>query len=254
MMMRFSALRTSYYGITYEMDDDGSVTELNPEDKWAIDTPTDEVIAKYPDCEVSEFGEKTFLLSKGAASSIPRQGTDAGSTCLLHCGDVAIMLIDDKWYVQFPQGKREEGETPVECIAREVGEELAIHIDEERYSECGFWKHTLYNKLVDHKRNITTTLFREEVKQDEIAHLIPDDVDLSTLDKMIVVPACDGLDKTEFICFIPKSCVADLPDKIDAGDRKNIALTGHHRIILAKFAGVEYDVDLKYLDEFVVDV
>ncbi|WP_211260433.1 NUDIX hydrolase [Amycolatopsis jejuensis] len=44
----------------------------------------------------------------------------------------------DTWYL--PGGKREEGETDVDTLVREIGEELSVRLDPETARPAGVWE------------------------------------------------------------------------------------------------------------------
>lgn len=80
-----------------------------------------------------------------------------GSKIALICGDkVLIILRDDKddipcpnmW--ELPGGGREGDESPFECVAREVYEELGIHLTED----CLLWSKVYPSMLFADKQSV----------------------------------------------------------------------------------------------------
>ena len=80
-----------------------------------------------------------------------------GSKIALICGDkVLTILRDDKddipcpnmW--EFPGGGREEDESPFECAAREVYEELGIHLTED----CLLWSKIYPSVIFKGKKSV----------------------------------------------------------------------------------------------------
>ena len=80
-----------------------------------------------------------------------------GSKIALICGDkVLTILRDDKddipcpnmW--ELPGGGREGNESPFECVAREVYEELGIHLDED----CLLWSKIYPSVIFKDKQSV----------------------------------------------------------------------------------------------------
>ena len=80
-----------------------------------------------------------------------------GCKIALLCGDsVLTILRDDKpsipWpnMCELPGGGREGDETPFECVAREVYEELGIHLDED----CLLWSKIYPSVIFKDKQSV----------------------------------------------------------------------------------------------------
>ena len=80
-----------------------------------------------------------------------------GSKIALICGDkVLTILRDDKENIpcpnmwEFPGGGREGNESPFECAAREVYEELGIHLDED----CLLWSKIYPSVIFKDKQSV----------------------------------------------------------------------------------------------------
>lgn len=80
-----------------------------------------------------------------------------GSKIALICGDkVLTILRDDKENIpcpnmwEFPGGGREGNESPFECAAREVYEELSIHLTED----CLLWSKVYPSMLFADKQSV----------------------------------------------------------------------------------------------------
>ena len=72
-----------------------------------------------------------------------------GCKIALICGDkVLTILRDDKW--ELPGGGREGNESPFECAAREVYEELGIHLDED----CLLWSKIYPSVIFKDKQSV----------------------------------------------------------------------------------------------------
>lgn len=71
-------------------------------------------------------------------------------------GRILTILRDDKptipWPIlwELPGGGREEDETPFECVAREVYEELGIHLDED----CLLWRKVYPSMLYEGRQSV----------------------------------------------------------------------------------------------------
>ena len=80
-----------------------------------------------------------------------------GSKIALICGDkVLTILRDDKENIpcpnmwEFPGGGREGNESPFECVAREVYEELGIHLNED----CLLWGKIYPSVIFEGKQSV----------------------------------------------------------------------------------------------------
>ena len=89
-----------------------------------------------------------------------------GCKIALLCGDsVLTILRDDKPSIPWPNmwelpgGGREGDETPFECVAREVYEELGIHLDED----CLLWSKIYPSVIFKDKQSVFMVgLLRQE--------------------------------------------------------------------------------------------
>lgn len=80
-----------------------------------------------------------------------------GSKIALICGDkILTILRDDKPTIPWPNlwelpgGGREGDETPFECVAREVYEELGIHLNED----CLLWSKVYPSMLYEGRQSV----------------------------------------------------------------------------------------------------
>jgi len=80
-----------------------------------------------------------------------------GCKIALFCGDKLLTILrDDKASIPWPNmwelpgGGREEDESPFECVAREVYEELEIHLTED----CLLWSKVYPSMLFEGKESV----------------------------------------------------------------------------------------------------
>ena len=80
-----------------------------------------------------------------------------GCKIALFCGDKLLTILrDDKLNIpypntwEFPGGGREGDESPFECVAREVYEELGIHLTED----CLLWSKVYPSMLFEGKESV----------------------------------------------------------------------------------------------------
>ena len=80
-----------------------------------------------------------------------------GCKIALFCGDSLLTILrDDKASIPWPNmwelpgGGREEDESPFECVAREVYEELGIHLTED----CLLWSKVYPSMLFEGKESV----------------------------------------------------------------------------------------------------
>lgn len=81
----------------------------------------------------------------------------AGCKIALFCGDSLLTILrDDKASIPWPNmwelpgGGREEDESPFECVAREVYEELGIHLTED----CLLWSRVYPSVLYEGRYSV----------------------------------------------------------------------------------------------------
>ena len=81
----------------------------------------------------------------------------AGCKIALFCGDKLLTILrDDKSNIPYPNtwelpgGGREGDESPFECVAREVYEELGIHLTED----CLLWSKVYPSMLFEGKQSV----------------------------------------------------------------------------------------------------
>ena len=80
-----------------------------------------------------------------------------GCTIALFCGDKLLTILrDDKSNIPYPNtwelpgGGREGDESPFECVAREVYEELGLHLTED----CLLWSKVYPSMLFEGKESV----------------------------------------------------------------------------------------------------
>lgn len=213
-------------------------------DVWTVENPSQEVLDVYhkDGTEVRTYGEKTFLMSAKAASCIQPEGLSSGSAVALyfiHKGvKYYVMTIDNKPYMQHPQGMANEGESAVECAVREVKEELNIALSPHKLAECGGWSFSNYNELVDYERISTTTLFAARITFDDVKHLVGS----RDLDENYHINITDvkDLDETQHVCFVSEYMFSRAEESYELRGGRKVAFNGHHRVIGSMLSSHSY--------------
>jgi hypothetical protein len=225
-------------------------------DFWTIKNPTSEIIEHYPHNNVREYNGNKYLLSSKASSVLSPYKDAFGSVGMLrfeHKGKkYFVLLVDNKKYLQNPQGGGNIGELPCDTIIREVREELDVKIVKEQCKERGDWKFKNYNELVETEFLHTTQLFSIDVSFDQVKHLIqheliPDNLNIFPIEKYDF-----KLDETQYVIMISEDYLIYAPETIDLGKKEGSishSFQGHHREVLLRVIGkTKYEIN--YLTDF----
>jgi hypothetical protein len=233
---------------SYDLPDDIGI--------WIIKSPSNELKKYYSNYENRVYNNIEYLLSSAASKIISKNTNSYGS-----CGIISflhkntryfIMTIDDKNYVQNPQGGQNEGETPIECIKRELFEELNINIYDKQCKEVGFWSFNRKNELIDIIFNHKTTLYYINVSFEQIKHLITRE-----LLNMNIINVADynfKLDETLYVIISSFENIMSHDKNIKITKKDKLLFypwDGHHRQAILSLYGVE-KYKTSYLKDFFV--
>ena len=107
------------------------------------------------------------------------------------------------------QGGADYGESRIDCLKREIMEELKIELSNEQCKEIGYWIFTTYNKIVCTKFKNKTNLFLVELEIEQIRHLLGDSV-LNGTEEMIIISANEYdfvLDETKYVVITSSEAI-----------------------------------------------
>lgn len=234
----------------------------NPSEFWTILNPPIELVDFYLQngCAYRAYNNDQYILSKKASEVLSESVETFGCACVLYQIDqttgkkIFILTIDNKPYLQNPQGGRNKDESSSDCIQREILEELQIKINQSNKLDLiGRWKFSNYNALVDTTFFGTTDLYSIQIDQDQISHLINSDSIDTIRTNGIMTISSDfidvKLDETKYVVFVHEDFLDDCPEKIIL-DRE-YSFNGHHReAILRTIGKTKYNTS--YLAEFVI--
>lgn len=234
----------------------------NPSEFWTILNPPIELIDFYLQysCSYRTYGDNQYILSKKASEVLSESIETFGCACVLYWIDqttgkkIFILTIDNKPYLQNPQGGRNKGESSSDCIQREILEELQIEIDQSNKIDLiGRWKFSNYNALVDTTFFGTTDLYSIQIDQNQISHLINSDLFDTIRTNGIMTISSDlievKLDETKYVVFVHEDFLDECSEKIMLD--KEYSFNGHHReAILRTIGKTKYNIN--YLAEFII--
>lgn len=273
--LAFKVLRTNPYGDVCYTETDSDEPDAAPPPRgedgfWVIQEPSQACLEHYHSsdskCKVRTYEGVSFLMSPGALNRTPVQHR-VGKTaaCVVRFqrfGRVYyILLIDDKRYLQNPQGGANFGETGAQTAAREMGEELGIHVEPEELTPIGEWTVNKLVHLVNARTMVRSELFLFDAEFARIAHLIPPDVQsiVKNATDAIIVPVDVypfKLDETEYVVIVPEDCLDNIDEFIVLpkrdGTEGRYTFRGHHREILHRMSGSRRKFFTKYLNTFVL--
>jgi 8-oxo-dGTP pyrophosphatase MutT (NUDIX family) len=225
---------------------------------WAIKNPSKKTKEYYEKCEIRIYNNIEYLMSKKASEVISKE-----SNCYGSCGIVSfcynkkryfIMNIDNKRYIQNPQGGINDKETAIDCIIREINEELKIIILKEQCKEIGFWSlSSSVNELVETKFHIYTTLFFIDVTYEQIKHLIIDN--LKDFNIIPVKKYNFKLDETQYVIISEQSNIEKYNENIQLikkNKKINHNWNGHHRQAILSLLNIN-KYDISYLNDFSIN-
>jgi 8-oxo-dGTP pyrophosphatase MutT (NUDIX family) len=226
---------------------------------WTIKNPTTDIIEHYSHNNIREYNGNHYLLSSKANSVLSPHKDTFGSASVL-CFEYKskkyfVLTVDNKKYLQNPQGGGNIGEEPCDAIIREVKEELNVEIMKEQCKEIGGWKFKNYNELVETEFLSTTHLFFIEVSFEQVKHLIQHELMPNELNIFSVEKYDFKLDETEYVIMISEDYLVQAPEKITLVKKEGTVLhsfEGHHReAILRSIGKTKYEI--KYLLDFFIN-
>lgn len=232
--------------ILYQQKDDGDLDPPEDIGIWTIWHPSRQMKNLYPNCEVRKYGKEQYLLSTDASKVIPSIEDAGGSAAILtffvNEKRYFLCTIDDGKYIKNAQGGADYGESRIDCLKREIMEELRIELRNEQCREIGYWVFTSYNKIVYTKFKNKTNLYLVELEIKQISHLLGDRVIKETED-MIIISAKEYdfiLDETKYVVITSTEPITTFPESFEylVNDEKvKIGWTGHHREALLSLFG-----------------
>jgi hypothetical protein len=242
----------------YQEKEDGKLDPPADKGIWSIISPSFQVKNLYPNCEIRTYGEHKFLLSTEASKVIPSIEDAGGSAAIL-----TFMVAGNRYFlctmdggktIKNAQGGADYGESRIDCLKREIMEELKIELRNEQCREIGYWLFTTNNQIVCTKFKNKTNLFWVELEIEQISHLLSSRV-LNGTEDMIVISANEYdfvLDETKYVVIFPTKLISILPEKFDfiVNDKTiKIVWNGHHREALLRVFG-KSRFNISYLLDF----
>ena len=232
--------------IIYQQKDDGDLDIPTDNGIWTIWHPSIKIKKFYPNCVVRKYGKDQFLLSSEASKIIPSNEDAGGSAAILtffvNEKRYFLCTIDSSKYIKNAQGGANYGESRIECLKREIYEELKINLRDEQCTQIGHWIYTSYNKIVYTKFKNRTDLFLVELEIEQISHLLNNRIIQETED-MIIISAKEydfKLDETQYVVITSIDAIDTFPEKFEYQvNNKKIKLewNGHHREALLCLLG-----------------
>ena len=238
--------KNKWHDILYQENDDGRLEPPANKGIWTIISPSFQVKNLYPNCEIRTYGDNEFLLSTEASKVIPNIEEAGGSAAIL-----TFMVAGNRYFlctmdggktIKNAQGGADYGESRIDCLKREIMEELRIELRNEQCKEIGHWLFLTNNQIVCTKFKNKTNLFLVELEIEQIRHLLGDRV-LNGTEDMIVISVNEYnfvLDETKYVVIFPTKLINILPEKFEyIVNDKTIKITwnGHHREALLALLG-----------------
>lgn len=223
---------------------------------WTIKNPTTYIVEQYPNNSIREYNGNRYLLSSKANSVLSPHKNTFGSAGVLffehECKKYFVLTVDNKKYLQNPQGGSNIGEKPCDVIIREVREELDVKIVKDQCEEKGGWKFKNYNELVETEFLCETHLFSIKISFDQVKHLIQHELMPNELNIFSVEKYDFTLDETQYVIMISEDYLVNAPEKIDLVKKEGLvshSFDGHHReVLLRAISKTKYEI--KYLLDF----
>ena len=253
--------KNKWRDILYQEKEDGKHDPPDNKGIWTIISPSIQVKNLYPNCQVRKYGVHEYLLSTEASKVIPSIEDAGGSAAIL------TFFVDGKRYflctmdggktIKNAQGGADYGESRIDCLKREIMEELRIELRNEQCREIGHWSFTTSNQIIDTKFRNKTNLFLVELEIEQISHLLGDRI-LNGTEDMIVISTNEYdfvLDETKYVVIFPTKLISILPEKFEfiVNDKTiKIVWNGHHREALLALLG-KSKFKTQYLLEFSVN-
>jgi hypothetical protein len=246
-MVKFVIKNKNKWGdISYQQKDDGYIEPPDNKDIWTIWRPSIHVKNLYPNNEIRKYGKDLFLLSSKASKIIPSVEDAGGSAAILtffvNGKRYFLCTIDGGKMIKNNQGGVDYGESRIDCLKREIMEELRIELRNEQCKEIGYWIFTSFNQIVNTKFKNKTNLFLVELELEQISHLLGDRV-INGTEKMIIISTKEykfELDETKYVVIFPTETIDTFPENtVYKVQKKNIKIkwNGHHREALLRLFG-----------------
>ncbi len=230
---------------TYAVNtEDVKIADLDENVVWAIESPPDAIVNQYPSEQVREYNCVQFILSKKALSCLPQ--SNFGSVCVVSfefkSEQYFLFVTDNKPYVQNVCGNGEPGETPEQCMVRELKEEIGIDADLAELTPVGYWTFTNTNALINYTAHTTSHVFVMHVEFHRIAHLITGSLSITEP----VEFKCEN-DEIKSVIVIPERWFSseNLPDCLFGK-----TFGGHHHEAVRRLIGLRPKFDVSYLHDF----
>jgi hypothetical protein len=238
--------KNKWRDILYQERYDGNHDPPANKGIWTIISPSIEVKNLYPTCEIRTYGDYEYLLSSEASKVIPSI-EDAGGSAAILTFMVAgnryfLCTMDGAKIIKNAQGGADYGESRIDCLKREIMEELKIKLKNEQCKEIGYWSFTTSNQIVGTNFINKTNLFLVELEIEQISHLLGDRV-LNGTEEMIVISVNEYdfiLDETKYVVIFQTKLINTLPEKFEfiVNDKTiKIIWNGHHREALLALLG-----------------
>ena len=247
--------------IIYQQKNDG---ELDPPANigiWTIWRPSIQMKILYPNCEVRKYGKEQYLLSTDASKVIPSIEDAGGSAAILtffvNGKRYFLCTIDGGKYIKNAQGGADYGESRIDCLKREIMEELRIELRDEQCREIGHWVFTSYNKIVYTKFKNKTNLYLVELEIEQISHLLNGRLIQESEDMIIIsVKEYDFvLDETNYVVITSSEAIDTFQENFEYNVQDKtikIKWNGHHREALLRLFG-KSRFTISYLPDFIVN-
>jgi 8-oxo-dGTP pyrophosphatase MutT (NUDIX family) len=253
--------KNKWRDILYQEKDNGKLDPPVNKGIWTIINPSIQVRYLYPNYEIRKYGKHEYLLSTEASKVIPSIDDAGGSAAIL------TFFVDGKRYflctmdsgktIKNAQGGADYGESRIDCLKREIMEELRIELRNEQCREIGHWIFTTYNDIVYTTFKNKTNLFLVELEIEQISHLLGDRV-LNGTEDMIIISVNEYdfvLDETKYVVISSTESIDTFPESFEYKVQdKNIKIkwNGHHREALLTLLG-KSRFKTSYLLDFRVD-
>jgi len=229
--------------IIYQQKDDGELDLPANTGIWTIWRPSRQMKNLYPNCKVRKYGKEQYLLSTEASKVIPSIDDAGGSAAILtffvNGKRYFLCTIDDGKYIKNAQGGADYGESRIDCLKREIMEELKIELRVEQCREIGHWIFTSYNKIVYTKFKNKTNLYLVELEIEQISHLLNGRL-IQESENMIIISAKEYdfvLDETKYVVITSSEAIDTFPENFEykVQDKTiKIKWNGHHREALLR--------------------
>jgi hypothetical protein len=246
-MVKFVIKNKNVWGdILYQQNDEGYIEPPYDKGIWTIWRPSIQVKNLYSNCEVRKYGKDLFLLSSEASKIIPSIKDAGGSAAILtffvNGKRYFLCTIDGGKLIKNAQGGANYGESRIDCLKREIMEELKIELRNDQCKEIGHWVFTTFNQIVNIKFKNKTNLFLVELELEQISHLLGNRV-LNGTEEMIIISTKEYnfiLDETKYVVIFPTELINTSPENFEYNVQDKIikiAWNGHHREALLAILG-----------------